>query len=95
MAAYIESAKNVGRLENAIGWYHSHPGYGCWLSGTYVFLRQIVLCTYGTIDVQLFVMYISSVGIFVKIFTPDKKLYLTNISVVSRNINPFSLSTRY
>jgi len=33
MAAYIESAKDVGRLENAIGWYHSHPGYGCWLSG--------------------------------------------------------------
>lgn len=23
----------VARLENAIGWYHSHPGYGCWLSG--------------------------------------------------------------
>jgi len=23
----------VGRVENAIGWYHSHPGYGCWLSG--------------------------------------------------------------
>lgn len=23
----------VGRLENVIGWYHSHPGYGCWLSG--------------------------------------------------------------
>lgn len=33
MAAYTESAKLVGRLENAIGWYHSHPGYGCWLSG--------------------------------------------------------------
>ena len=33
MTAYIESAKQVGRLENAIGWYHSHPGYGCWLSG--------------------------------------------------------------
>ncbi|XP_021363137.1 COP9 signalosome complex subunit 5 [Mizuhopecten yessoensis] len=33
MAAYTESAKTVGRLENAIGWYHSHPGYGCWLSG--------------------------------------------------------------
>ncbi len=26
MAAYIEAAKQVGRLENAIGWYHSHPG---------------------------------------------------------------------
>jgi COP9 signalosome complex subunit 5 len=33
MTAYIEAAKLVGRLENAIGWYHSHPGYGCWLSG--------------------------------------------------------------
>lgn len=33
MAAYIEAAKQVQRLENAIGWYHSHPGYGCWLSG--------------------------------------------------------------
>ncbi|KAF7113441.1 hypothetical protein RHSIM_RhsimUnG0126200 [Rhododendron simsii] len=25
--------KQVGRLENVVGWYHSHPGYGCWLSG--------------------------------------------------------------
>merc|ERR1712214_42786 len=33
MTAYIDAAKQVGRLENAIGWYHSHPGYGCWLSG--------------------------------------------------------------
>ena len=33
MAAYIDTAKDVGRLENVIGWYHSHPGYGCWLSG--------------------------------------------------------------
>lgn len=23
----------VARLENVVGWYHSHPGYGCWLSG--------------------------------------------------------------
>ena len=38
MASYIESSKQVGRLENAIGWYHSHPGYGCWLSGRYFIL---------------------------------------------------------
>lgn len=25
--------KKAGRLENVVGWYHSHPGYGCWLSG--------------------------------------------------------------
>lgn len=23
----------MNRPENAVGWYHSHPGYGCWLSG--------------------------------------------------------------
>lgn len=33
MAEYTESAKKIGRMENVIGWYHSHPGYGCWLSG--------------------------------------------------------------
>jgi proteasome lid subunit RPN8/RPN11 len=26
-------AQLSGRLENMVGWYHSHPGYGCWLSG--------------------------------------------------------------
>ena len=25
--------QSIHRLENAVGWYHSHPGYGCWLSG--------------------------------------------------------------
>ncbi|KAJ1927680.1 COP9 signalosome catalytic subunit rri1 [Tieghemiomyces parasiticus] len=33
MVQYTTKAKEVGRLENVIGWYHSHPGYGCWLSG--------------------------------------------------------------
>jgi len=33
MSQYIESSEKAGRQENVIGWYHSHPGYGCWLSG--------------------------------------------------------------
>ncbi|KAG0227083.1 COP9 signalosome complex subunit 5 [Actinomortierella wolfii] len=33
MVNYLTKINEVGRLENAIGWYHSHPGYGCWLSG--------------------------------------------------------------
>ncbi|KAG0144657.1 hypothetical protein CROQUDRAFT_659722 [Cronartium quercuum f. sp. fusiforme G11] len=33
MVEFMERSKTVGRLENAVGWYHSHPGYGCWLSG--------------------------------------------------------------
>jgi COP9 signalosome complex subunit 5 len=33
MVNYTEKLRESGRLENPIGWYHSHPGYGCWLSG--------------------------------------------------------------
>ena len=33
MIQYLDSSRQVGQLENAVGWYHSHPGYGCWLSG--------------------------------------------------------------
>lgn len=28
-----EMLKLVGRDEVVVGWYHSHPGFGCWLSG--------------------------------------------------------------
>ncbi|KIW00274.1 uncharacterized protein PV09_08164 [Verruconis gallopava] len=30
---YLEMSKANGQCENIVGWYHSHPGYGCWLSG--------------------------------------------------------------
>ncbi|KMU75635.1 COP9 signalosome complex subunit 5 [Coccidioides immitis RMSCC 3703] len=33
MVSYLQACRDSGRMENAIGWYHSHPGYGCWLSG--------------------------------------------------------------
>jgi COP9 signalosome complex subunit 5 len=33
MVGYLDLIQKVGRKENAMGWYHSHPGYGCWLSG--------------------------------------------------------------
>jgi len=33
MVQYNTLAKANGREENVVGWYHSHPGYGCWLSG--------------------------------------------------------------
>jgi len=28
----IDMLKQVGRSEMVVGWYHSHPGFGCWLS---------------------------------------------------------------
>jgi hypothetical protein len=24
-----------------VGWYHSHPGFGCWLSGTDINTQQV------------------------------------------------------
>ncbi|KAG8918520.1 COP9 signalosome catalytic subunit rri1 [Tulasnella sp. 417] len=33
MVQYIEATRQSGHKESIIGWYHSHPGYGCWLSG--------------------------------------------------------------
>ena len=33
MVQYVTSGESVGKNEGICGWYHSHPGYGCWLSG--------------------------------------------------------------
>jgi len=33
MVQYKECAERVGKEESVVGWYHSHPGFGCWLSG--------------------------------------------------------------
>jgi 26S proteasome regulatory subunit N11 len=29
----LDKLELVGRPEKVVGWYHSHPGFGCWLSG--------------------------------------------------------------
>lgn len=33
MVQYLDLMNSAGREEHIVGWYHSHPGYGCWLSG--------------------------------------------------------------
>jgi len=33
MVTFTEACEKFGKGENVCGWYHSHPGYGCWLSG--------------------------------------------------------------
>jgi 26S proteasome regulatory subunit N11 len=32
--AMVEMLTQTGRPEMVVGWYHSHPGFGCWLSST-------------------------------------------------------------
>jgi 26S proteasome regulatory subunit N11 len=31
---FMDMMKQVGQDKSAVGWYHSHPGFGPWLSGT-------------------------------------------------------------
>lgn len=70
MFAYQELMQRVGREERVMGWYHSHPGYGCWLSGIDVTTQRINqsgqdpfvaividpkrTCTSGKVDVGAF-----------------------------------------
>ena len=41
MVQYVTSGEVVGKKEGISGWYHSHPGYGCWLSGIDVSTERI------------------------------------------------------
>ena len=32
-------------MENVVGWYHSHPGFGCWLSSVDVNTQTVLIST--------------------------------------------------
>eukprot|EP00753_Platysulcus_tardus_P010690 PLAT2967.1.p2 GENE.PLAT2967.1~~PLAT2967.1.p2 ORF type:complete len:309 (+),score=138.95 PLAT2967.1:33-959(+) len=36
----MDMLKQTGRPEIVVGWYHSHPGFGCWLSGVDINTQQ-------------------------------------------------------
>jgi len=36
----LDMLKQTGRNEVVVGWYHSHPGFGCWLSSVDVNTQQ-------------------------------------------------------
>lgn len=37
----MEMLKQTGRPEMVVGWYHSHPGFGCWLSSVDMNTHQV------------------------------------------------------
>ena len=41
MIQHSEACEEVSRPEHLCGWYHSHPGYGCWLSGIDVATQKL------------------------------------------------------
>jgi len=36
----LDMLKQTGRPEMVVGWYHSHPGFGCWMSGVDINTQQ-------------------------------------------------------
>lgn len=40
MIQFLEQCSATHRPQQAVGWYHSHPGYRCWLSGIDVETQQ-------------------------------------------------------
>jgi 26S proteasome regulatory subunit N11 len=36
----VDMLKQTGRPESVVGWYHSHPGFGCWLSSVDINTQQ-------------------------------------------------------
>lgn len=36
----VDMLAQTGRPEVVVGWYHSHPGFGCWLSSVDVNTQQ-------------------------------------------------------
>ncbi|KAF8663379.1 hypothetical protein AX16_000954 [Volvariella volvacea WC 439] len=39
-AKMLDMLKQTGRPETVVGWYHSHPGFGCWLSSVDINTQQ-------------------------------------------------------
>lgn len=37
----VDMLKQTGRPEMVVGWYHSHPGFGCWLSSVDINTQQV------------------------------------------------------
>jgi len=37
----VDMLKQTGRPEAVVGWYHSHPGFGCWLSSVDISTQQL------------------------------------------------------
>lgn len=50
----LEMLKQTGRPEMVVGWYHSHPGFGCWMSGVDINTQQVKYVEYFKLYFVLF-----------------------------------------
>jgi COP9 signalosome complex subunit 5 len=47
-SSMLDILEKVGRSQKLVGWYHSHPGFGCFLSGIDVNTQRMLQMTYKT-----------------------------------------------
>ncbi|KAL0392109.1 UNVERIFIED_CONTAM: 26S proteasome non-ATPase regulatory subunit [Sesamum radiatum] len=50
----LDMLKQTGRPEMVVGWYHSHPGFGCWLSGVDINTQQVLIVAIACLVMQSF-----------------------------------------
>ncbi|KAL0432568.1 UNVERIFIED_CONTAM: 26S proteasome non-ATPase regulatory subunit [Sesamum latifolium] len=50
----LDMLKQTGRPEMVVGWYHSHPGFGCWLSGVDINTQQALIVAIACLAMQSF-----------------------------------------
>lgn len=43
----LDMLKQTQRNENVVGWYHSHPGFGCWLSSVDINTQVHILSNFS------------------------------------------------
>jgi 26S proteasome regulatory subunit N11 len=48
----LDMLKQTGRPEMVVGWYHSHPGFGCWLSNVDVNTQQVSLALIRRLEIR-------------------------------------------
>ena len=83
----FEAQFAIFRPEMVVGWYHSHPGFGCWLSGVDINTQQSFEAL-SERAVAVVVDPIQSVKGTVKILLPSKS-FLTKYSLIHANFSLF------
>ena len=79
-----EGLLKVGRSDFATGWYHSHPSYGCWLSG--IDVKQQQECQKGAVFAALVVDPVQTAQTG-KVFLGAFRTYPNDYTPTSKNMD--------
>lgn len=69
-AKMLDMLKQTQRTEMVVGWYHSHPGFGCWLSGVDINTQQVIIKI-----IKILVSFILLFSVMIIVFLLIKNLF--------------------